>query len=163
MNKNSIEEEIEILEEFKTNGYSILLMKYGDRIKTNFKLAKAIEHILSDYKRVLKENEILKEEKEQAWEEWNNLEQGSYETEQKIKQQIKKLQKENEELKADNYELNNRINDLLDNISVQKVKDKIEEYKKILLSCYRFSDVDRIKAINERILELQELLEGRKI
>ena len=40
-----------------------------------------------------------------------------------------KLQKENEELKADNYELNNRINDLLDNISVQKVKDKIEEEK----------------------------------
>lgn len=59
----------------------------------------ALEHILSDYKRVLKENEILKEEKEQAWEEWNNLEQGSYETEQKLKQQIKKLQKKNEELK----------------------------------------------------------------
>ena len=90
-------------------------------------LQEAYKVILSDYKRVLKENEILKEEKEQAWEEWNNLEQGSYETEQKIKQQIKKLQKENEELKADNYELNNRINDLLDNISVQKVKDKIEE------------------------------------
>lgn len=61
----------------------------------------AIEHILSNYKRVLKENEILKEEKEQAWEEWNNLEQGSYETEQKLKQQIKKLQKENEELKEE--------------------------------------------------------------
>lgn len=95
---NSIEEDIKILEEFKTNGYSILLMKYGDRIKTNFKLAKAIEHIVSDYKKVLKENEILKEEKEQAWEEWNNLEQGSYGTEQKLKQQIKELKKENEEL-----------------------------------------------------------------
>lgn len=57
-----------------------------------------LEHILSDYKKVLKENEILKEEKEQAWEEWNNLEQGSYGTEQKLKQQIKELQKENEEL-----------------------------------------------------------------
>lgn len=96
---NSIEEDIKILEEFKTNGYSILLMKYGDRIKTNFKLAKAIDNILSNYKRVLKENEILKEEKEQAWEEWNNLEQGSYGTEQKLKQQIKELRKENEELK----------------------------------------------------------------
>lgn len=97
--RSSIEEDIKILEEFKTNGYTILLMKYGDRIKTNFKLAKAIEHILSDYKRVLKENEILKEEKEQAWEEWNNLEQESYETKQKLKQQIKESQKENEELK----------------------------------------------------------------
>lgn len=57
MKENSIEEDIKILEEFKTNGYNVLLMKYGDRIKTNFKLAKAIEHILSDYKRVLKENE----------------------------------------------------------------------------------------------------------
>ena len=57
MKENSIKEDIKILEEFKTNGYSILLMKYGDRIKTNFKLEKAIEHILSDYKRVLKENE----------------------------------------------------------------------------------------------------------
>lgn len=54
--------------------------------------------ILSDYKRVLKENEILKEEKEQAWEEWNNLEQGSYKIEQKLKQQLKESQKENEEL-----------------------------------------------------------------
>ena len=74
----------------------------------------------------------------------------------------KRVLKENEELKADNYELNNRINDLLDNIPVQKVKDKIEEYKKMLLSCNRFSDVDRIKVINERILELEELLEGRE-
>ena len=41
---------------------------------------------------------------------------------------IEKLQKENEELKADNYELNNRITDLLENISIQKVKDKIEHY-----------------------------------
>lgn len=61
--ENSIEENIKILEEFKTNGYTILLMKYGDRIKTNFKLAKAIEHIISDYKRVLKENEELKQDR----------------------------------------------------------------------------------------------------
>lgn len=40
-----------------------------------------------------------------------------------------KLQKENEELKADNYELNNRITDLLENIPIQKVKDKIKEEK----------------------------------
>lgn len=33
----------------------------------------------------------------------------------------KRVLKENEELKADNYELNNRINDLLDSIPIQKV------------------------------------------
>ena len=45
---------------------------------------------------------------------------------------INKLQKENEELRADNYELNNRITDLLENIAVQKVKEKIEELKKLI-------------------------------
>ena len=74
---------------------------------------------------------------------------------------IEKLQKENEELKADNYELNNRITDLLENIPIQKVKDKIEEYKNMLKTCNKAQDIDRIKAINERVLELQELL-GRR-
>lgn len=97
--ENSIEEDIKIVEKL------INTMK-SDRELFNEKTDKeiytfsinALEHILSDYKRVLKENEILKEEKEQAWEEWNNLEQGSYGTEQKLKQQIKELRKENEEL-----------------------------------------------------------------
>ena len=72
----------------------------------------------------------------------------------------KKSQKEKEELKADNYELNNRITDLLENIPIQKVKDKMESYKKILKTCNKAKDLDRIKAINERILELQELIEN---
>lgn len=87
--KNSIEEDIKIVEKFNKE----------NRFRDCGKINNAIEHILSDYKRVLKENEILKEEKEQAWEEWNNLERGSYETKQKLKQQIKELQKENEKLK----------------------------------------------------------------
>ena len=125
--RSSIEEDIKILEEMIENA-NIENMDMnncfgGEHIE-------AIEHILSDYKRVLEINEVLL--------------------------------KENEELKADNYELNNRINDLLDNISVQKVKDKIEEYKNMLKTCNKVKDIDRIKAINERILELQELLEGRE-
>ena len=88
-----------------------------------------LEHILSDYKRVLKENE---------------------------------------ELKADNYELNNRINDLLDNISVQKVKDMIEKYKKLSDKFYvKFLESDRYNTdIREKgikcdaiILALEELIE----
>lgn len=122
--EKSIEEDIKNAEHFiksiktdkeykEENGW------HGYYNKEIVELARMLEHILSDYKRVLKENEELlelkvsasahnrilelekenknlKEEKEQAWEEWNNLEQGSYETEQKIKQQIKELQKENE-------------------------------------------------------------------
>ena len=79
---------------------------------------------------------------------------------------IEKLQKENEELKNDYENLNNSVvvkNHCIKNsITVQKVKDKIEEYKNMLKTCNKVKDIDRIKAINERILELQELLEGRK-
>lgn len=92
--ENNIEESIKIMEhwiEYEKNN--------KEKINRADELINIQETILSDYKKVLKENEILKEEKEQAWEEWNNLEQGSYEIEQKLKQQIKELRKENEELK----------------------------------------------------------------
>lgn len=87
---------------------------------------------------------------------------------------IKKLQKENEELKFKersriigkygDTEIHDVINRTLSNdyIPIQKIKDKIEEYKNMLKTCNKVKDIDRIKAINERILELQELLEGRK-
>ena len=102
MKENSIEEDIKILEEFKTNGYSILLMKYGDRIKTNFKLAKAIEHILSDYKRVLKENEELNyklHSKKIALEIYNR-----YIPKSKVKDKIEELKEAYEDSKDENGE-----------------------------------------------------------
>lgn len=179
---NSIEE-IETLEELRTHGYNMLLMKYEDRIKTNRKIDQALEHIVSDYKKVLKENEILKEEKEQAWEEWNNLEQGSYGTEQKLKQQIKELRKENEELKFEerrrtigkygDAEIHNVINKILSNdyIPIQKIKGKIEELDIAISECiYLDEDDEKYKKAVEKdklcLLNqkraLQELLEGRE-
>jgi len=118
--KNSIEEDITKINTYielilekdycNCNELNTILGKHCDGSKN---VAYAMQHILSDYKRVLKENEILKEEKEQAWEEWNSLEQGSYETEQKLKQQIKESQKENEELRAkwdkDTHILQNKL------------------------------------------------------
>lgn len=97
------------------------------RFEVNSNYYEAVSKLLSDYKRVLKENEELK----------------------------------NQEATA------RKINELLvqrysNSISVQKVKDKIEEYKNMLKTCNKVKDIDRIKAINERILELQELLKGRK-
>ncbi len=147
--ENSIEEDIKIVENYLAhsaiNETDSDFFKNGGWETVDLEIPKSMQHILSDYKRVLKENEILKEEKEQAWEEWNNLEQGSYETEQKLKQQIKKLQKENEELENDNKYLREResylekrredIINIFQNqqtnttIPIQKVKDKIEEEK----------------------------------
>ena len=73
------------------------------------------------------------------------------------------LLKENEELKKFHIQDNKHLDFIMQHcIPVQKVKDKIEEYKKMLKTCNKAKDIDRIKAINDRILELQELLEGRK-
>ena len=175
MKENSIEEEIKIaLDKFldnKDKDSAILIVEkfiLGNYIlrgeRTNI-VKDSLRYILSDYKKILKENEILKEEKEQAWEEWNNLEQGSYETEQKLKQEIEELIKTYKSEKKMKNEYVKLYQDLLlkeNVIPVQKVKAKIEEYKNMLKTCNKAKDIDRIKAINERILELQELIEGEK-
>ena len=123
-----------------------------------------LEIILNLIEKLQKENERLKEEKEQAWEEWNNLEQGSCETEQKLKQQIKKLQKENEELKRliahKNGYTKKLEEDLIENaenyvIPIQKVKDKISERRFELQQEYKDFEDDAI------LIVLQELIEGR--
>ncbi len=79
---------------------------------------------------------------------------------------IKKLQKENElakkQVEYDKTHICTPQIIKLNYIPIQKVKDKIEEYKNMLKTCNKVKDIDRIKAINERILELEELLEGRK-
>ena len=132
MKENSIEEDVKIVNNFIAyfnkniqDGNRADLTVLGEEIE-------ALNRILSDYKRVLKENEELKRLVAHKNGYTKKLEEDLFEN-------------------CSNYV-----------IPKQKVKDKIEEYKKMLLSCNRFSDVDRIKAINERILELQELLEGRK-
>ncbi len=54
--ENSIEEDIELLQD-ETSSLGLFL-----KCKGSEKYKIALEHILSDYKRVLKENEELKEE-----------------------------------------------------------------------------------------------------
>lgn len=112
------------------------------RFEVNSNCYKAVSKLLSDYKRVLKENERLQKENEEL----------------KFKERSRIIGKYGD------AEIHDVINKTLSNdyISVQKVKDKIEEYKNMLKTCNKAKDIDRIKAINERILELQELLEGRE-
>ena len=129
MKENSTEEDIILLKDFTEGNFKTdKLENYKGSYKMgyfNYKdIQQAIEHILSDYKRVLKENE---------------------------------------ELKKFHIQDNKHLDFIMQHsIPVQKVKDKIEEYKNMLKTCNKVKDIDRIKAINERILELQELLEGRK-
>lgn len=194
--RNSREEDIKLLEEFSNENVlygstvGMTLEKYKD-------LQLSTEHILSDYKRVLKENEELKEDKinnyrmialaqnealgyMQGYEDGEKhkmtamtqvVENQQYyiiqKQMEKYQEHIKKLQKENEELEEINNELEAEKNEAIrrynfETIPIKKVKDKIEEYKNMLKTCNKAKDIDRIKAINERILELQELIEGRK-
>lgn len=141
---NSIEEDIKNAEHFiksikidkeykEENGW------HGYYNKEIVELARILQHILSDYKRVLKENEKLKEDRD------------------KFKKALGKRITYCNELEKDLFEnCSNYV------IPKQIVKDKIEEYKNMLKTCNKVKDIDRIKAINERILELQELLKGRK-
>lgn len=141
---NSIEEDIERLKLCSTNQCNIC-GRY-EKEECMLERNRCEQHILSDYKKVLKENEILKEEKEQAWEEWNNLEQGSYGTEQKLKQQIKELRKENEELRAkwdkDTHILQNKLDyanaDRIDLAQQNKELRKENEELKNKLSLKQF-------------------------
>lgn len=165
---NSIEEDIKILEEFKTNGYSILLMKYGDRIKTNFKLEKAIEHILSDYKRVLKENEELKEKRQIVGIPVKNKrdgrigivlhqwESGSVAVLESINPRVINTHDSWNTLEIVTDEVK-QTQTKCETIPVSLVKDKIEQLEKNeLFGKYNFEQ------IKFAVDALQELLEGRE-
>lgn len=125
---DNIDEAIKVYEEFrrfKSDGFI-------ESIDADF-FFNLTDIILSDYKRVLKENEILKEEKEQAWEEWNNLEQGSYETEQRLKRELKgqvikieEITKLNKELVKENKIQDRIINKICNYICCTNYEDKIK-------------------------------------
>ncbi len=167
MKENSIEEDIKIIENLKT-AIDTGCVNFGGKSMYDCGYQEAIEHILSDYKRVLKENEEwdrkfcnlqnlyfkLQDESESKQKEYQ-------ETYKDVREELKELRKENEELKADNYELNNRITDLLENIPVQKVKEKIEELKEDKDSKYYDIFLEE-RDIENTIKVLQELLDNRK-
>lgn len=121
---NSIEEDIKILEgmieEYKNCSVPGLDMRVD--VEFREKQCDALEHILSDYKK-------LQEEFNEVDHECDRLEKIDFEKDMKIKE----LQKENEELK-NQEETARKVNELLverysTSIPVQKVKDKIEELK----------------------------------
>ena len=138
--ENSIEEDITKVNTYielvleknycNCNELNTILGKHCDGSKN---VAYAMQHILSDYKRVLKENEQLRTE-------------------------VNSLKKENEELKNDYENLNNSVvvkNYYIKNsIPIQKIKDKIEEIQE---EGYWLFITDR--DCNKCVKVLQQLLE----
>ncbi len=132
MKENSIEDDIKIIENLK-EAINSGLCYFGSVTMYDCGYQEALEHILSDYKRVLKENEEL------------NLKYYMLYT-GKI-----------ENLKAQEVKIKSQV------IPVQKVKDKIEEIKqekKKYGNCLIEMYEDEL--VNRDIKILQELLEGRK-
>lgn len=162
MKGNSIKEDIKNAEHFiksiktdkeykEENGW------HGYYNKEIVELARILQHILSDYKRVLKENEEIRIKN-------NAIKRESEAYAEHMIRLDNELNLEKEKSKYEWIRQNCLPQELVNKlyIPIQKVKDKIEEYKNMLKTCNKVKDIDRIKAINERILELQELLEGRR-
>lgn len=104
-----------------------------------------------EFEKLKKENEKLKEYiriapnlDEMTATKYRNIQQEAY-----IQGRAEEQQKA-EQIIYENY------------ISKQKIKDKIEKYQNMLKSLNKRADVDRIKAINERILAYKELLGGEE-
>ena len=134
--RSSIEEDIILLKDFIEGNFKRdKLENYKGSYKMGYfyykDIQQALEHILSDYKRVLKINEVLLKENEELNLKYYMLYTGKIEN-----------------LKAQEIKIKSQV------IPVQKVKNKIEELKKNL---YTVEHYETVGAINV----LQELLEGR--
>ena len=136
MEENSIKEDIEKVEDF-IDIVSVFLQKYGTKIPKKIidqKSYIAIQHILSDYKRVLKENEELNEKiLDNAGIYQLGFKDGEESYIKKVKDKIE--------------ELNREIGKSIDNSKGGLDEEFIEKARELL--------------VQKRIL--QELLEGRKI
>ncbi len=151
MKENSIEEDIKKLEE------EIKRVNKINNLTGTYVPIDMLEHILSDYKRVLEINEVLQKENEELKEyiaitpnldemtatKYRNIQQNAY------IQGMAEEQQKAEQIIYENY------------IPIQKVKDKIEHYQKL-----QDNYIEKYDEINEglqaMINALQELLEGRK-
>lgn len=158
MKENSIEEALKKLSTVKKIKMYELLRTFKKEGIENFVITrkKYVDVILSDYKRVLQENEYMHNELD------------------KQQTKINKYAKENEELKSNNEKyiihltdeqyktvIENAQNDINQKL-IQKVKDKIEELDIAILEC-EYSDDDSEEYKKEVEKDKLELLKQKSI
>lgn len=148
MKENSREEDIALIEKSLCDKDTIIQYHYW--VGTDF--LNAVERIVADYKRVLKENEELK----------NNTRKNENELEFDIDCDWIALQKMLDESEKSNEYISYKNEKWIKEkycIPIQKVKNKIEHYQKL-----QYNYIEKYDEINEglqaMISALQELLEG---
>ena len=159
MKENSIEKDIHLLE-----SYAGMTHKMTDN-QGRPKLDQAIEHILSDYKKVLKENEELKIIKSAI----QTLQINSLEEEKYIVISKGSFLDGSYKHLLDDYIPKQRVKDIIDRIDydIKKTKEIISNNSNIYTS-YRRNDyqIVRLRAMNTKSLDikkrLQELLESEE-
>ena len=138
MIKNSIEEDIKDIEKYISFTSNRQNFSHDTDWNWNKDLANKIEHVLSDYKRALKENELLRKDTEGSKKHCEEIDQQTEMSNKncELEFEIVKLQKENDELKRLMAHKNRYTklleDDLFENCSnyvipIQKIKDKIKE------------------------------------
>lgn len=178
-----IKEDIKIIENILHKGYTMSILHPSTNIKESE--IKALEHILSDYKRVLKENEYMHNElnKQQTTinkyakeneELKNNIRKNENELEFDVNCDWIALQKMLDESEKSNEYISYKNEKWIKEkycIPIQKIKAKIEELDIAISECiYLDEDDEKYKKAVEKdklcLLNqkraLQELLEGRK-
>lgn len=184
--EKSIEEDIKILEGLRiANENCIKIAKITDNpfVAIWEKQNRAIEHILSDYKRVLKESELLRKDIE-GWKKYcEEIEEEQTEMSNRnceLEFEIEKLQKENEKLKQDrnnNYQMialaqnevlgymqgyedgkklkRSAVACVVENQQYYIIKKEIEHYKEY---------IEKLQKENEELKnKLLDTLEGQKV
>ena len=158
MKENSIEEDIKIIENILHKGYTMSILHPSTNIKESE--IKTLEHILSDYKRVLKENEIYKKNSEIMSKEnlstaeqlkveikenfrlKNQLENNRkeyQETYKDVREELKELKKENEELTISNKEIDKECSRLEE--KEVKLINENEHYKDLIYALKTYYDI----------------------
>ena len=155
---NSIEEDIKIVENYLAhsaiNETDSDFFKNGGWETVDLEIPKSMQHILSDYKRVLKENEELK----------NKLSLKQFDINIVYNDYLEKL----DEYKRNTIPIQ-KIKDIIDRIDydIKKTKEIISKNTNIYAS-YRKNDyqIVRLRAMNTKSLDikkrLQELLESEE-